>query len=548
MVTAALRREQGWMVVAIAIALLVASPVLVILSSVFANTGDVWQHLAATVLKDYVVNSLLLMVGVAVGTSVIGVSTAWLVTLCRFPGVHWFSWAMLLPLAAPAYILAYTYTELLEYYGPVQTWLRTVNQWSSAADYWFPHIRSLWGAIVMLTLVLYPYVFLLARSAFLTQSMVTLEASRSLGCNPWSSFFKVGLPMARPAIMAGLALALMETLNDFGTVDYFAVPTFTTGIYRTWLNMGERLAACQLAVCLLAFVLVLIVLERVSRGQAKYYQTSPRSQQLPRYQLKGWRSLVAMLTCFLPLLFGFLLPAGVLLQMAWENWQVTFNGEFWAWGWHSFTLSSLTAVIAAVLALILSYGQRLNPSWGVRSATQLAAMGYAIPGSVIAVGILFPLGTVDNAIDAWARATFNVSTGLVLSGTIAATIFAYLVRFLAVSFNAVDSNLVKIKPSLDDAARSLGHGTTSTLLRVHLPLLRSGLLTAVTLVFVDVMKELPATVIVRPFNFDTLAVRVYNLASDERLAEAAGAALAIVAVGLIPVILLSWQMSHSRAE
>jgi iron(III) transport system permease protein len=548
MVTGLLRRENGWIFIAIVIALLVASPVLVILSSVFANTGEVWQHLASTVLKEYVLNSIVLMLGVAVGTGAIGVSTAWLVTLCRFPGVRWLSWAMLLPLAAPAYILAYTYTELLEYYGPVQTGLRDWNGWLSAEDYWFPPIRSLWGAILMLTLVLYPYVFLLARSAFLTQSVVTLEASRSLGCNPWSSFFKVALPMARPAIIAGLALALMEALNDFGTVDYFAVSTFTTGIYRTWLNMGERLAACQLAVCLLGFVLVLILLERFSRGQAKYYQTVNRSQRLPRYELTGWRSIAALITCLLPLLLGFLLPAAVLLQMAWENWQVTFNGDFWAWSWNSLTLAIVTAVIATGLAIVLSYGLRLKPTLGVRSATQLASMGYAIPGSVIAVGILFPIGSLDNAIDAWSRATFNQPTGLLLSGTVAATIFAYLVRFLAVSFNAVDSNLVKIKPSLDDAARSLGHGTTSTLFRVHLPLLRSGLLTAVTLVFVDVMKELPATVIVRPFNFDTLAVRVYNLASDERLAEAAGAALAIVAVGLIPVILLSWQISHSRAE
>ncbi|MEB3294124.1 MAG: iron ABC transporter permease [Synechococcales bacterium] len=543
-----LRRENGWIIIAIAIALLVSSPVLVILSSVFADTGTVWQHLVSTVLKGYVDHSLLLMLGVAIGTSLIGISTAWLVTLCRFPGVRWLSWAMLLPMAAPAYILAYTYTELLEYYGPVQTLLRDWNGWMSAEDYWFPPIRSLFGAILMLTLVLYPYVFLLARSAFLNQSIVTLEASRSLGCNPWASFFKVALPMARPAIMSGLALALMEALNDFGTVDYFAVPTFTTGIYRTWLNMGERLAACQLAGCLLGFVVVLIVVERWSRGQAKYYQTAHRVHQQPRYELIGWRSIAACTTCFLPLLFGFLIPAGVLLQMAWENWQVTFNGDFWAWGWNSFTLAGLTALIATGLAVILSYGLRLKPTWGVRSATQLASMGYAIPGSVIAVGILFPIGSLDNAIDAWSRATFNISTGLLLSGTIAATIFAYLVRFLAVSFNAVDSNLVKIKPSLDDAARSLGHGTTSTLLRIHLPLLRSGLLTAMTLVFVDVMKELPATVIVRPFNFDTLAVRVYNLASDERLAEAAGAALAIVGVGLIPVILLSWQMSHRPAE
>lgn len=533
-----------WVAIAAGTALLVASPVFVILSSIFVDSGEVWHHLVTTVLPDYIGNSLGLMIGVALGTTCIGVTTAWLVTTCSFPGVNWLTWALLLPMAAPSYILAYTYTELLDYYGPVQTWIRTIYHWDSATDYWFPPIRSLWGAISLLTLVLYPYVYLLARSAFLNQSILILEASRSLGCNPWHSFFRVALPMARPGIMAGLALALMETLNDFGTVDYFAIPTFTTGIYRTWFNMGERLAASQLAACLLAFVIGLVLLERISRGQAKYFQPyHPQSSSAP-FVLRGWRGVAAFLICVVPLWLGFLCPAGVLLQMTWENWQTTFNDEYWMWAWHSLTLATMTAFIAVIVALILCYGQRLYPTWSTRLATLVAAMGYGIPGSVIAVGILFPIGTLDNGIDAWSRANLGISTGLLLSGTLTATIFAYLVRFLAVSINSVDSNLLKIQPSLDEAARSLGHGTISTLFRVHFPLLRSGLLTAMTLVFVDVMKELPATIIVRPFNYDTLAVRVYNLAADERLGEAAGAALTIVAVGLLPVILMSWQSSR----
>lgn len=539
-------RQQVWTVLSIAIASLISIPVLGIISSLGVNTRDVWQHLAETVLTSYMTHSLGLMIGVGIGTTLLGVSTAWLVTMCSFPMAAGLSWGLLLPLSAPSYILAYTYTEILDYYGPIQTLLRDWNGWVSADDYYFPPVRSLAGAIVMLSLVLYPYVFLLARSAFLTQSVVTLEASRSLGCNPWTSFFKVALPMARPAIMGGLSLALMETLNDFGTVDYFAVPTFTTGIYRTWLNMGERIAACQLAVCLMGFVLILVIIERLSRGQAKYFQLQPPRQPIPRYELTGWRAIAALGICWIPLGFGFLIPAVSLAVMTVQNWQITFRGDFWSWGWNSFFLAGITTGLAAVLALILSYGLRLQPNLGMRLAHQFSAMGYAIPGSVIAVGILYPLGILDNTIDAWSQKTFMVSTGLLISGTLIATIFAYLVRFLAVALNAVDSSLTQIKPSLDEAARSLGHGTTSTLMRIHLPLLRSGLLTAMMLVFVDVMKELPATVIVRPFNFDTLAIRVYNLASDERLAEAAGAALAIVLVGLIPVILLSWQISKDN--
>jgi iron(III) transport system permease protein len=473
-----------------------------------------------------------------------------------------FESVLLLPLAAPAYILAYTYTELLEYYGPIQTQLRRWFGWETVQDYWFPNVRSLPGAIVMLTLVLYPYVYLLARSAFLTQSSSLLEASRNLGCNPWRSFRTVALPLARPAIVAGLSLALMETLNDFGTVEFFSVPTFTTGIYRTWFNMGERLAASQLAALLLLFIFGLIALERLSRQQQRYFQTAGQGRAVSRYRLSGWRSLLAIGSCVLPIILGFLVPAGVLVQLMGGNSAAGTNSRadtdfpsgagsseaivqntsnsFWEFARHSLLLSLLTAAIAVLLAIVLAYGQRLRPA--NRWATQLATLGYAVPGAVIAVGILVPLGLFDNTVDAWSRSTFGVSTGLLLSGTIAALVFAYLVRFLAVGFGAVESSLERIKPSLDDAARCLGCGTVSTLQKVHLPLVRGGLLTGLILVFVDVMKELPATLIVRPFNFDTLAIRVYNLASDERLAEAAAPALAIVVVGLLPVVLLSWQM------
>jgi iron(III) transport system permease protein len=558
-----LPRWDGWTISTLLIAFLLSLPLWVVLSSTFVDARSIWQHLATTVLSTYVGNSLGLMLGVGIGTAVIGVGTAWLVTLCHFPGRRLFESALLLPLAAPAYILAYTYTELLEYYGPIQTQLRRWFGWETVQDYWFPNVRSLPGAIVMLTLVLYPYVYLLARSAFLTQSSSLLEASRNLGCNPWRSFRTIALPLARPAIVAGLSLALMETLNDFGTVEFFSVPTFTTGIYRTWFSMGERLAASQLAALLLLFIFGLIALERLSRQQQRYFQNARQGRAISRYGLSGWRSLLAIVSCVLPIVLGFLVPAGVLVQLmglgnsaaetdsradadfpstAGSSEAIVQNtsNSFWEFARHSLLLSLLTAAIAVLLAIVLAYGQRLRPA--NRWATQIATLGYAVPGAVIAVGILVPLGQFDNTVDAWSRSTLGVSTGLLLSGTIAALVFAYLVRFLAVGFGAVESSLERIKPSLDDAARSLGCGTVSTLQKVHLPLVRGGLLTGLILVFVDVMKELPATLIVRPFNFDTLAIRVYNLASDERLAEAAAPALAIVAVGLLPVVLLSWQM------
>ncbi|MGA7935288.1 MAG: iron ABC transporter permease [Kovacikia sp.] len=537
-----------WTALVVAIAALLSLPVLVIFRNLFSSTGDIWKHLAETVLPTYIANSLWLMVGVSLGVGVMGTGTAWLVTMCRFPGSRLLEWLLLLPLAAPAYILAYTYTDLLAFYGPVQTLLRSTFGWKSVQDYWFPNVRSLWGAVAMLTLVFYPYVYLLVRTAFLSQAVSILEASRSLGCSPWSSFQKVALPLARPAIAAGLSLVLMETLADYGTVQFFSVDTFTTGIYRTWFGMGERLAASQLSAILLLFVFWLVLLERWSRGQARYYQTAARLQQLPTYRLKGVRAIAALIACFLPVALGFLVPAGVLLQMAMADPSQTFNKDFWTVATHSLTLALLTAGLAVLIAVIMAYGLRLSPNLGMRLATQTAAMGYAVPGAIIAVGTLVPLGALDNAVDAWMKSTWGISTGLLLSGTISALIFAYLVRFLAVSFNAVDASLTKIKPSLDDAARSLGHGATSVLLRIHAPLLWSGLLTAAALVFVDVMKELPATLIIRPFNFDTLAVRVYNLASDERLAEAAGPALAIVLVGLVPVILLSLSIGRSRLQ
>ena len=534
-----------WTLGICALALVLSAPVLVVFSFVFLPAGEVWRHLAATVLAEYVTNSLLLVLGVGAGALLMGVSTAWLCTLCRFPGRRIFQWALLLPMAIPAYIIAYTYTGLLDFSGPVQTALRGWFDWGFG-DYWFPQVRSLGGAVVMLSLVLYPYVYLLARSAFLEQSTCVLEVSRTLGCGPWRSFFTVALPLARPAIIAGLTLALMETLADFGTVQYFGVNVFTTGIFRTWFGLGDSAAAAQLAALMMTFVLVLIVLERYSRRRARYHHTTQRYRSLPGFALRGWRAAGAFTICLFPLFFGFLLPGWQLGSWALDTWRQTLDPAFFQLVRNSLLLAASAALLALLPALFMAYGKRLRRSPLIEGALRVAAMGYAVPGLVIAVGVIIPFAWLDNTFDAWMRATFGLSTGLLLSGTLFAVVFAYLVRFLAVSLNTVEAAMGKIRPSMDDAARSLGYRPASVLGRVHLPIMRGSLLTALLLVFVDVLKELPATLILRPFNFNTLAVRAYELASDEMLAESSLAALAIVLAGLVPVILLSRSIRRSR--
>jgi iron(III) transport system permease protein len=520
-------------------------PVLVVVASVFYPAGEVWRHLVDTVLGEYVSNSLGLMLGVAVVTLSIGVTSAWLTVGFRFPGSRVLEWALLLPLAMPAYIIAYTYAGLLDFAGPVQSALRETFQWARG-EYWFPEVRSLPGAIAMLSLVLYPYVYLLARTAFLEQSAVAVDVARTLGCGPVASFFRVTLPSARPAIIAGLSLALMETLADFGTVQHFGVAVFTTGIFRTWFGLGDATAAAQLSAVLLGFVFTLVALERWSRRGARYTHVGSRSRPIATRRLRGAQAAGALVACAIPLLFGFLLPAAQLLAWALDTWRETVDAQFFTLVLNTVSLAAAAAVMALALALLFAYARRLRPTHAVRAATRVASLGYAVPGTVIAVGVMLPFAWIDNQVDAWMRASFGVSTGLVLSGTLVALMFAYMVRFLAVSLQTVESGLGRITRNMDEAGRSLGHRGYEVVLRVHVPMLRGSLLTAVLLVFVDVMKELPATLILRPFDFNTLAVRAYELASDERLEDAAAAALAIVAAGLIPVLALSVSIARSR--
>lgn len=527
------------------LALMLSLPVAVVFSFVFTPSSEVWRHLYDTVLGDYLTNSFLLMLEVAIGTLLLGVSTGWLTTMCRFPGRRFFEWALLLPMAIPAYIIAYTYTGLLDESGLVQTALRHVFGWQFG-DYWFPDIRSLWGAGLMLSLVLYPYVYLMSRAAFLEQSICVLEVSRSLGNGPWRTLFRVALPLARPAIIAGLSLALMETLADYGTVQYFGVSTFTTGIFRTWFGLDDSPAAAQLASVLLGFVFTLILLERYSRRKMRFHHTGQKHHSLPGFELKGWRGGLSFLICLTVFLLGFLIPAGLLVEWSLITYEKMVDAGFYRLVLNSLGLAGLTTCLALVLALILGYGRRLLNDRVTAAMVRVAGMGYAIPGTVIAVGIMLPFAWIDNNLDAYAREHWGISTGLLLSGTLVALVSAYLVRFLAVSLSAVESGLGKIRPSLDESARSLGLRPLGVLRQIHLPLLRSTLMTALLLVFVDVLKELPATLILRPFNFNTLAVRAYEMASDERLREAAPAAIAIVLAGLIPVILLSHSIRSTR--
>lgn len=534
------------LLVALVVAALAALPVASVGLNLFAGgTSATWSHLVQTVLPEYILNSLWLCLGVGAGVALVGVATAWLTAMHEFPGRRMFEWALVLPLAMPAYVMAYVYTDFLQFVGPVQTALRETFGWKHG-DYWFPDIRTLPGAMLMFVCVLYPYVYLLARTAFLERASGMLEAARTLGMGPWRAFFAVSLPLARPAIAAGVALALMETLADYGTVAYFAVNTFTTGIYRAWFSLGDRVAAAQLAAMLLAFVLFLLMVERISRGRARYHNTTGRNRPMHGARLRGHRGILAAAFCALPLVLGFLLPAGLLLRMTLTDGDAQFGERFLLLSRNSFVLAGLTAMIGVLLALLLAYGARLSRNALAHGLNRMVGLGYAVPGAVIAVGVLIPVTRLDNWLASQWAEWFGHNPGLLLTGGVAALIYAYLVRFLAVALHTVESSLAKITPSMDDAARSLGLGQSETLRRVHAPMLRGSLLTAGLLVFVDVMKELPATLVMRPFNFDTLATQTYTLAADERLAEASTAALAIVVVGLLPLIALSRQISRAR--
>lgn len=484
------------------------------------------------------------MIGVGSLSLLIGTGAAWLVAMYDFPGKKWLSWALLLPFAVPAYVIAYVYTDLLEFAGPLQTAMRGLMGWQTARDYWFPSIRSMGGAILMMSLVLYPYIYMLARAAFLEQSVSLYRVSRSLGSSPFAFFIRVSLPIARPAIAVGLSLVLMETLNDFGTVDYFAVRTLTAGLYDTWLNMGNLGGAAQIAVLMVVVVVILISLERYSRRKQKQYHSRNSGEPIPATKLKGVPAYAATVAALLPVILGFIIPLCILASFAWDNLSSSWDAKFITYAFNSFSLAACAAIITLILGVILTYTKRLNPSRRTQTLVGISSLGYAIPGAVLAIGVIIPFAAFDNLVDGWMREYFNLSTGLILSGTSFAIIFAYSVRFLAVASGSVESSLSKVTPNMDMAARSLGHTQLQTLLKIHLPIIKKGALTGMLVVFVDCLKELPATLILRPFNFETLATQVYQFASDELIEQSALSALIIVLVGIIPIVLLDKSISR----
>lgn len=522
---------------AIAAAALCLLPIVAVALAAAFGSLETFSHLADTVLGRYTMTTLILIVSVAIGTAVIGTGAAWLVTMTRFPGVRLFEVALALPFAFPAYVMAYAYTDILDHPGAVQTALRAITGWGPR-DYWFPEIRSVGGAALMLILVLYPYVYLLARTAFLQESATANFAARTLGRGPWGAFWRVSLPMARPAIIGGVLLAVMETLADFGTVSYFGVQTFATGIYTSWFSFADRGAAAQLALCLLGFALLLAVLEQIQRGAARSHSAGKRFERPPPAVLSGWRQWGAAAFCGFPVLFGFLLPLVILFEMGLGSEQNLLSDRYLGFIRNSIVAAGTAAVVTVGAAVLIASYRRLNPGPLSVGCSNIVRIGYAVPGGVIAVGLLVPFAGLDNWIDARMEAWLGISTGLILSGTITAMVIAYMVRFMAAAINTYESGLATVHPHMDAVARTLGESSAGTLRRVHVPILLPSVLTALLIVFVDVMKELPATLIMRPFNFDTLAVQAHRLAADERLDGAAVPSLVIVAVGLLPVILL----------
>jgi iron(III) transport system permease protein len=527
-----------WRLGAIMVAGIVALPLLGVASSLFTPQVELWQHLADTQLADIFANTLVLLMVVGLGTTIVGTGTAWLVTMCRFPGSQVFQWALLLPLVLPTYIIGYAYADLMAFAGPVQGALRQATGWIRG-DYWFPDLGSAGGVAFLFTLVLYPYVYLAARTAFLTQSHALIEASRILGHGPWRTFFGIGLSLARPAIAAGVVLALLEALADFGTVQYYGVQTLTTAIYRTWYGLGNREGAAQIALLLIAIAGLLILFERHSRGRARFHVASNLRDRSDPAELVAWPAVAAIVACSLPIVLGFVVPTLHLAQLAWRSDAVAADSRFVVDALNSLTLAAAAAVVIVVLALFLSYAGRLVRRRAMNRLIEFSALGYAIPGAVIAVGILLPLAFADHGIDWLSRTLFGLPSGLLLSGTAFALLLAYTVRFLAVGIANIAPGLAAIDPAMDASARILGARPREVLRRIHLPLLRGPALTAAIVAFVEVMKELPATLLIRPFNLDTLAIGVYRFASDERLAQAAVGSIAIVVVSLAPVILLS---------
>ena len=526
----------------LAVSLAVASLVLLPVATVFFLAAfpseEIWRHLLSTVLPRYLQNTLILLAGVAIFSAAIGTATAWLVTMYRFPFRQFLEWALFLPLAIPAYVGAYALVDFLEYAGPVQTGLRSAFGWKLADEYFFPEIRSRGGAVVALTAALYPYVYLITRAALKEQSGAMFEVSRALGMGPFSRFFRVGLPLIRPAAVAASAIVMMETASDFGVVDYFAVQTLTTGIFSVWLDAYNVGGAAQIAVLVLVIMFVLVALEKFNQRKIKVFNSAGSTMPISPIELRGASAWTASACCFVPFATGFCLPGGVML------WHALRNPEHWiesglVGALVNTIFTGATAAAATVLAAtIMVYGVRLANDRRLSVIMPLTMLGYAVPGAVLAIGVLIPIASLDHFVADAILAVFGIDPGMMITGSGLAIVFAYVVRFFAIAQNSADAAMGRISPSLPAAARSMGKSTAGTLRTVYLPMMKGSLLTALSLVFVDCVKELPATLLLRPFNFNTLATHVYERASLENIGEAAPSAVLVTLVGCLGVALL----------
>lgn len=522
-----------WQFSSLFIALLISLPVLVVFAAWLQPAGDIWQHLADNILPDLIKNTFVLMLGVGLGVLVTGTGLAWLTSMCEFPGRKFFEWALMLPLAVPAYVLAFVMLGLFDFSGPVMSWLRELGLESVS----LLQVRSASGIIFVMVLAFYPYVYMLARLAFISQGRSLLDSGRVLGLGPWTAFYKVALPMARPAIAAGVALALMETLADFGAVSVFNYDTFTTAIYKTWMGLFSLTAAAQLASILLLFVIVALTVERRMRQRARY-DTDSKSSNTLRFTLTGYRKVAAILIVTIVLLISFVLPVIQLVIWAWDVIAIDLDSRYFTFLFNTLFLGLTAAVLATFGALMLAYTYRLRPDRFTRLTVRFATVGYALPGSVLAVGMMLIVVWVDNQVADVLQKTMGIEIQALLTGSIIVLIFAYVTRFMAVAYGPVDSAFERVRPSVIQAARSLGAGNWKILWRVSMPMLSGGLFSAILLVFVEVMKEMPATLLLRPFGWDTLATRIFEMTSEGEWERAALPALALIIAGVIPVVLL----------
>jgi iron(III) transport system permease protein len=548
---AAGRRRRGdsplWTAVPALLAAVMALPLATVAVLSLTAPANVWPQLVRTVLPATLLDTAILLAGVAVLTLTFGACTAWLVTMCRFPGRALLDRLLVLPLAMPTYIVAYAYVELMDYAGPFQGWLRFAFGWTSARDYWFPDVRSMGGAILVLSAALYPYVYLSARASFVQQSVCVLEVARTLGRTSMGVFWSVALPLARPALAGGVALAAMECLNDLGAVQYLGVRTLSVSIYTAWLQQSSLGGAAQIAMVAVAVVLALLMAERALRGHGRFHHSTGRYRAIPFTDLEGWRGAAAAAFCALPVVLGFVAPFALLLTQAATHVSEALEPDFWSAARNSVGVATAGAVVTVALGLLLAYARRVAPNLLVRATVRGAGLGYALPGTVLALGLIIPLAAFDNRLDALLRASLGISSGLLLSGSLFVLVLAYSVRFLTVALSALEAGFERLSPNLDAAARALGETALSALWRVHIPLLAPALGAAALLVFVDGMKELPATLLMRPFNFETLATHVYSYAGLEQFENATPGALAIVLVGLVPVLLLHQAVAGGRA-